>query len=332
VNKVLSIQILRGVAASMVCWSHFMLPSRYYLPDGNWAREIGEYSLYGVQIFFVISGFILPYSLFHSDYSIHKFGKFLLRRVVRLEPPYIVSIVVVILLAYVSMLSPLYRGKPYVLNWQDVALHLGYLSAFFNRPWLSPVYWTLAIEFQFYLILGLLYPAFKQSGNATRALMVGVFFVSGLFFRERAYIFCHAPIFFMGILTFLFYEKKIGLNAFVPLIAVSFVTACFSFSLDGAIFGIIAVPAILLISSKNRVLLFLGNISYSIYLLHVPIGTRITNLTEALTDSVSIRIIAGLVAFIVTIGISFIYYKLIELPAIKWAKRLSEEKPLNTAQ
>ncbi|HEY5825500.1 MAG TPA: acyltransferase [Cyclobacteriaceae bacterium] len=321
-NKISSIHILRGLAASLVCLCHFATGSPDYLPDGNVIKIVGVHSVYGVQIFFVISGFILPYSLYKSGYHLRDFGNFLIRRVVRIDPPYLISILIVLVLAYISTLSPFYRGGPFQFFWKDTLLHLGYLNALFNRPWLSPVYWTLAIEFQFYILLGVFFTLFKESKLLIRVLVVTLFFSLSLIFSSRSLIFCHAPIFFMGIFTFLYYEKLIDLYQFLGVIFVATLVGIYSFSFEGTMFGFFTVGAILFIKGQNRFLFFIGNISYSLYLLHVPIGSRITNLTEALTTNVNIRLLMIVVAYAASVFAAYVFYKVIEQRAIQWSKRI----------
>jgi peptidoglycan/LPS O-acetylase OafA/YrhL len=303
----------------MVCLFHFSSSSNY-LPDGNVLKVVGSYGAYGVQMFFVISGFVLPYSLSKSGYTLGNFGNFVLRRIVRLDPPYILSIVIVVILAYVSTLSPLYRGKPFQFNWGDALFHLGYLNSFVGRPWLSPVYWTLAIEFQFYLLLGLLYPVFSNSNNFTRGIIIVVFLSLALWLRDLGLIFCHGPLFLMGIFSFLCYQRKLKAVPFFLLLAVCYAIGWSSFSPKAITFGLCTVPAIFLLNVSNRFLLFLGQISYSLYLLHVPIGSRVTNLTEALTTDVTLRLMGIALAFGASIVASALFYRFVEEPAIRWSR------------
>jgi peptidoglycan/LPS O-acetylase OafA/YrhL len=62
--------------------------------------------LFCVEIFFVISGFILPYSLWKGGYVRRDYGKFILKRVVRLDPPYFGAIILALTAAYLTSLSP----------------------------------------------------------------------------------------------------------------------------------------------------------------------------------------------------------------------------------
>ena len=110
----------------------------------------------GVLLFFAISGFILaqPFlrqHLLHGHaVSIKAFFK---RRLTRLEPPYILS-----LLLYALALAVYERHLiPLLL---PLILHVFYLRNFFSLPPISFVTWSLEVEVQFYIlapVLGLLY-------------------------------------------------------------------------------------------------------------------------------------------------------------------------------
>ena len=80
-DLIISVEYLRGLAALSVTWFH--LTNTYSL---NWVRESGSLGWLGVEAFFVISGFIIPYSLHRSGYTLRDFPNFMLRRIVRLEP------------------------------------------------------------------------------------------------------------------------------------------------------------------------------------------------------------------------------------------------------
>ena len=69
----------------------------------DWLRATGAYGWLGVEVFFVISGFIIPYSMLHAGYEfLWHFGRHLVKRIIWLEPPYLASIAVVLVLWHVS--------------------------------------------------------------------------------------------------------------------------------------------------------------------------------------------------------------------------------------
>src|ERR1700712_5650359 len=84
---------LRGVASLMVCIYHLAC-----MPHGLFNRSSLIYSIFkngyfGVIVFFVITGVVIPNSLISGKYTYSLFGKFILKRVARIEPPYLASIV-----------------------------------------------------------------------------------------------------------------------------------------------------------------------------------------------------------------------------------------------
>src|SRR6266480_694785 len=111
-ERIETVDGLRGIAAIAVAWFHITNGAKWFL-DGGVLEYSGRYGWLGVQVFFVISGFIIPYSLHRSHYSMSQFGRFMLRRVVRLDPPYLVTVVLIIALDYGSSLVPGFKGTAF---------------------------------------------------------------------------------------------------------------------------------------------------------------------------------------------------------------------------
>lgn len=148
---------LRGIAAFMVVLCHY---SGYALPTlrPNGISEILYYGRYGVDVFFVISGMIIPYSMHQKGYTLKTFSNYLLKRITRVNPPYYVAVFLSIILFYLAIFikgSPIEGMLNGQMSWHLIFGHLTYLAPYIDQPWLTPVFWTLAIEFQFYIIIGL---------------------------------------------------------------------------------------------------------------------------------------------------------------------------------
>ena len=96
------INALRGVAALVVMWFHFTRPSALIPSENSSFYSIltwsGSWGWMGVEMFFAISGFILPYSMYRSRYQIRNLFSFLCKRITRLDPPYFASIVLALAL------------------------------------------------------------------------------------------------------------------------------------------------------------------------------------------------------------------------------------------
>src|SRR5438876_135397 len=103
-NRVEVLGPLRGIAALAVTWYH--LTGSPQVTTG-WLRQGGTFGFHGVEAFFVISGFVIPYSMYCGGYRPRlDFLRFFAKRLVRLEPPYLASIVFVLALSYLSALRP----------------------------------------------------------------------------------------------------------------------------------------------------------------------------------------------------------------------------------
>src|SRR3569833_4435320 len=83
-------EAMRGLAAASVALFHFSVQLDLA------ARDAFFYGWVCVDVFFVISGFVIPLSLYGRGYTIQQFPQFMMRRLVRHEPPYLVSIILVL--------------------------------------------------------------------------------------------------------------------------------------------------------------------------------------------------------------------------------------------
>lgn len=87
-KNIAGIQYLRGLAALGVVFCHFSL----ILKSSPIFVDLFKYGTLGVHIFFFISGYIIVFSLLKNDYQSKDFFRFLLKRSIRIEPVYIVTI------------------------------------------------------------------------------------------------------------------------------------------------------------------------------------------------------------------------------------------------
>src|SRR5689334_14543570 len=91
--RISTVDSLRGIASLAVCWFHLTNGNPSFLTGGP-LKSSGTYGWLGVEMFFVISGFVIPYSLHKAGYDLKSFGTFVAKRIIRLDPPYLVSIVI----------------------------------------------------------------------------------------------------------------------------------------------------------------------------------------------------------------------------------------------
>ncbi|MGB5084526.1 MAG: acyltransferase family protein [Methylocystis silviterrae] len=148
---------------------------------------------------FVISGFVIPYSLYGADYRVAQFPRFMLRRFLRIEPPYLVSILLAVMLWHMSAAAPGFHGLPPQYSFWQIVAHLFYMVPFTNFGWLNVVYWSLFFEFLFYISVGLAFPLIaRQSIAAIVALFAAILWGCSYFTEPPAIIL----LFLIGIAGF----------------------------------------------------------------------------------------------------------------------------------
>lgn len=327
-GRISAIDYVRGLASLAVAWFH--LTNAY---SGGWVKLSGSYGWLGVEVFFVISGFVIPYSIatVFRSYTLNDLPRYFLRRITRIEPPYVISILLVIVLAHLSYVVPGFQGQPPDYSLGQVASHFLYTVPLFGYTWILPVYWTLAYEFVFYLAMGLLFP-YTLARGATPALWVvtvllAVLALSGLLNPV-------ALLFIMGIALYSTLDPQDGAPrhvhvALIPL--AGFVMTYLGQGL-GALVGMSTAAVIYLLRDRSlpalpaRALAWLGGVSYSLYLLHVPIGGRVVNLGRRLVDGPWQELMLSLVALAVSLGAAALFWRLVELPSIRLGRRLSARR------
>jgi len=324
-TNIQSINALRGIAAIMVTLFHF---SKGFLDENSVVQKTLSYGWTGVEIFFVISGFVITWSMINSDYKFRNLKTFLYKRFIRIEPPYIISAIVIIILNYLSSLSSSFQGKAFVFDPYSIILHMGYLVRLFEESWINPVYWSLEVEFHFYFLMALSMPLLlsKKSIIQVFALLM----LSTLIFLKNNItpLFDYIDIFLLGILIALYKSKNINNITFWISIAIMSTSVFINHELIICFVTIISSAIILFQENlfNHSIFSFFGKISYSLYLLHVPFGGRIINISKRFDLNELNKFIVLLFALTFSIGISFLFYWIIEKPFHKMAKRIIYSK------
>jgi peptidoglycan/LPS O-acetylase OafA/YrhL len=170
---------LRALAIGLVLVYHVSVHvasgyTRPYVvePGHPWLHSVARHGHYGVQLFFVISGFILS-----LPFAAHRLGgapavdlrRYYLRRLTRLEPPYLI---VMVALFAASVAFTAVRAV-------DLLPHLAASLVYAHGPIFgyeaphNPVAWSLEIEVQFYLLAPLLASVFALRPAGRRRLVIG---------------------------------------------------------------------------------------------------------------------------------------------------------------
>jgi peptidoglycan/LPS O-acetylase OafA/YrhL len=314
------IELLRGTASLLVCLFHFGHSNIKFIGSSHFFKDVFSFGWVGVEMFFVISGFIIPYSMLKSNYRIKYFFKFLIKRIVRIEPPYIVSIILVLTLGILSTLSAYYKGSPQQFNLIQIISHLFYLTEHLGYVWLQPVYWTLEIEFHFYILIALFLPLICKSKYslifAILVLCITQSFIPATIFKYSSY-------FAFGLIA-LGSAMKITTNRESLLLL--FLVVIWLFFIDQPLemifASLITVLAIMFIQVESKIIDFTGKISFSLYLIHIPIGGRVINLLGRYAKTEFGVWMVLCLALIISICFSWLFYKLFEKPSQLMSRKI----------
>ena len=312
------INVYRGLAALAVCLFHFVAKTPGVLdPDGFW-KEVFTVGHYGVQVFFIISGFIIMYSLDAAKYKTNQYFRFIVRRLIRLEPPYLFSLVGVIGYLILREYLDTFNGVSYIPDVNQALLHLGYLIPYQETyDWISPVYWTLGIEFQFYLIMGLIFVVLMRYKKIALALMLMLMLFNTDV--DQYYIVDHLNYFFCGMILFLAFKERNNLFLGGAILSLALL---YHTPVPAIVFGTMILTLLKYPSYSNKVFDFLANISYSLYLAHPFIGQPIINwgIKRVQGDFQVFMLIS--ISLIITLLFSYLMYIWVEKPSKRWSKRV----------
>lgn len=310
---------LRGLAALAVALFHFT--HNGWLPQDHWLARIGFHGHHGVETFLVISGFVVPYAMWRGAYSVGGLLPYLGRRMTRIYPPYLAS---VLILALMNQMAP--AGNPGRFGAWDLAGHLLLLNDVLGRPWLMAVYWTLALEVQFYLLAGLAWPVLASRRPWVFALFALGCALAGWAWPESPWLVSKMAYFLLGLALF---RQHARLDP--PLVGVFFLAAM------GAWISCAGLPAFLAaglpvaakflvdrVSAPGR---FLGQVSYSLYLFHLLAGATFLNCMAPFVSSDAARVALVPVALALSVGAAWLGWRLIEAPAIAWSRRFRYHGP-----
>lgn len=318
-----SINLLRAVAAIMVCYSHLVgyidVRGPLFNPEG-WFIEISKLGLNGIYIFFVVSGFVIPLSLIKAKYSIQKFPRFIWRRFLRIELPYFASIAMAYL---IKLIYSIKNQSPFEIDFQQLFYHVVYFIEFTDLRWLDGVYWTLAIEFQFYILIGLLFGLFYAKNNwivgiSLLALAASNFLVS----HDDRFIFHYATLFLQGILLCMVIGGRINKTIGYTGILICFLLTIYFHSFTIALFGGMAVVTIQFLHVNHAIVNRMGDISYSMYLTHAIIAGQLLYLFYSYFHTPIERMVLVGLVFIAVLLFAYFFWYIVERPARKLAGKV----------
>lgn len=340
-QRFLTIDALRGVGALGVMSYHLAGNLTEYDWAPSWADRILDHGNLGVPLFFVISGFVISHSTDRHQISTRFLGRFALKRSIRLDPTYWCAIVLSLILLLLKL--RLFPGEGGSLpSWQGVLVHAFYLQDLLRVPPISPVFWTLCLEIQFYLFFvcsRLLFSKFNQGSLFVEIWFLGIFLFSMLLFfgvlqnPVKGLFIDFWYLFYLGLAARRFLSDRspsaLAASAAVAVVAIFLCFRPEPYGLAG-LFTTLFVTAArkqkkLSVWLACRPLLYLGSISYSLYLVHPEIGWSTISLSKRLFPGMRTDVSGGLFFFVGTVAsvaAAHLLWYLVERPTCRFASRL----------
>jgi peptidoglycan/LPS O-acetylase OafA/YrhL len=341
-SKLLGLELLRFLSAMAVLFWHFthfgQMAGMEPIKAGTQPLHAPfalfyNYGLYGVQIFWGISGYIFFWKYGAAIHATAVTARdFFWLRFSRLYPLHIVTLLAVVGLQAVHRR---YAGFDFVYQANDTGLFVRQL--FLATDWGPPPpfsfngpIWSISAEVAvyaaFFVILSRFAPSMKLCG-AVIAAALGLQ-LAGL---NWAGPFC-ATYFFAGGMAALLGPKAIRPAALTlgVLIAVCMMTGAIGNPDKMPMILLLTVPCLLVLLSRDWPLLarwqrpvqFAGNLTYSSYLLHFPLQLVLAIVVAASGVVLPISSVFFLAAYLgVTLGAAALSYRWFELPAQRWIRR-----------
>lgn len=307
-ERIKVLDVLRGLAAIFVMFFHY---SKFWDEKSN-LHLMFKYGYTGVLLFFMISGFVIFISINKSSNSL----EFLYKRFARLYPTFWICLFLTSLIVKNIGLE----GRE--VGWQDTLVNITMIPKIFGFKNVDGVYWTLCYEFFFYLLMAFLLKIqiiknvliwvipwlflcivhnfifqLPKTIAFSLNLSYGIFFISGILFSELKKNDNKIVIHFL-ILCCLFFaiygRNDLYEGCFVLFYYILFYLICFE-KINWC---------------SNKLFVFLGTISYPLYLLHQNIGYIIISKLKLYLNNFNFFIVPS----ICSILLSFLVYKYFELP------------------
>lgn len=341
---------LRGIAAAIVLVQHVVV--MFPRPEGAWYSSLffriaSMSGVAAVDLFFVLSGFVLTLPYVGNRAKPMDYADFTVRRLTRLYPAYWLSVVVALLARLtlsdqvhqsgLSTWATAYWTTP--LTGTEVARTLSMVVPFDSSA-LNTAFWSLIVEMQMSLLLPFFIVALAMSAAARSSLLVlAIVIVVSLTVASGSAL-QFLPLFVLGALLARYREEVLrrlqaqsGAASWVlllvslALLEARLYTWRFPALPSQYLPGIGAGLLIVLVLARWRHSRFLenaatgllGTASYSLYLLHIPVILLIVPPLYARTGSVAVCLAACLA---VSVALAQIVFTCLEMPCQQAGRRL----------
>jgi peptidoglycan/LPS O-acetylase OafA/YrhL len=312
-QRLTELDALRGIAALAVVFCHFFTYCRHC---GRTSIDF-QWGSYGPHLFFILSGFVILMTLQRCG----KGSEFAFSRFTRLYPLYWMAVLIS------ASLVNLWHPQGYSATVPQIIANLTMLQTWLNVADIEVSYWTLGVELKFYLLMFILL-CFKQTRRIELLCIVWLVAILGYRLADQLIglpgvlatplILDYAHLFIAGMMFFRI--KNSGSNLLRhSLILIALPMALLAEGTETMLFTALFIGAFYLFINgrlgwiANRQLVFLGSISYALYLVHGSIGAVMIAWLNSYAMPVWVMLLFPL---FVSIVVSWILTRHFEQPAI----------------
>ena len=319
---------IRGLACLMVVIAHIIS----IIPGVG--KNVSGCGKIGVWLFFVLSAFLLTFQwLNKEEFKAKDVTEFYIKRIFRIFPCYIVTLIIAFLVGYITEPKTLIK-------------HILLMEGMGH-------FWTIPVEFTFYILVPVIMFIIHKIKNKKKSILflIIVLMISAILspytlYKENSInIRWYIPVFLMGMILAFVYEKfgkkqkgKIiydiifFVSMLIFIVSIPYVrNLIFKIEPDGYLlnkylfFGLAWSIVILAIQNskyiinyfnQSKILIYIGKISFSLYLIHFIVLNKIK------VDNVLVN---SLLIFIISMIIAIIMNQLVEQPMIKLARKINQK-------
>jgi peptidoglycan/LPS O-acetylase OafA/YrhL len=350
---------LRGLAAICVFFSHYFLIFKVneawashlkasplgILVNGNAA----------VLFFFVLSGFVLTLPFANNKKPL-KLTEFYIKRLFRIYPAYIMAILFAIILKtffydkigiehFTPWVSHFWEWTWNKQSYLEILKTFTLLAPNFNVDLIDPVIWSLVVEIKISILLPFFIVLISRNN---------VLFNTGFFLITLVLVYNHTSIylfvFYLGVLCARYKDILVAKvqTWSVPVVIVVLIFSLFLYNINFEFFKLpgddthpfgyfwrdllstIGSCAIIIIAVARkriatlfemRFFIFTGDISYSFYLLHLPILITVCSIFS--TGTITSYIYIFLSVLVTSFILSYLNFKFVEITFQRYAKNLT---------
>jgi len=323
VNRVKELDGLRGLAAFGVVLYHFVYHYNRVYGHSFTVYELFSYGFYGVHLFFMISGFVIYWTIS----SVNSPFQFIWSRFTRLYPTFWCAVLITFL--FVTIVGNTKQEVDILTFFANLTM----VHEYFGFKHVDGAYWTLTLELAFYFWVLMIF-SFGFIKKIEMILVIWVIIgaiLTAPFLNidvnnvaKKFFLLQYIELFAAGVCFYKFkqgshtmHTKVLFIFTLIAIYIENSIQTAVGLSVFYIVFFFIIKEKLTVFS--NKYLLYLGSISYSLYLIHQNIGYTIINKAYYYQYNPYLAIIF---AILFSLFLAHYINKIVEKPSLKYLRSI----------